>query len=267
MPSVDLQGKTVLLTGASTGLGPHIARRLRKEGAKFVLSARNEAALEKLADELGGSRIVAADLSLAGEPERLAKQAGDVDVLVSNAGIPASGRLRTFSVEQIDRAIAVNLRAGIVLAWALTPAMVVRKSGHVVFMASIAGKIAAGGVTMYNATKFGIRGFGLALREELWGSGVGVSVVNPTFVREAGMWAVTGLKADPIAGEVSPARVADAVWRAIARNKGDVDVVPLQLKATLKMQALTPGLFAATARMTGATRPNDRLGERQRDKR
>jgi uncharacterized protein len=264
---VDLHGKTVLLTGASTGLGPHIARRLRKEGATFVLSARSEAALEKLADELGDSRIVAADLAVAGEPERLAKEAGDVDVLVSNAGIPASGRLSTFSIEEIDRAIAVNLRAGIVLAHALTPAMVERKLGHVVFMASIAAKVPAGGVTMYNATKFGIRGFGLALREELWGTGVGVSVVNPTFVRESGMWAVTGLKADPIAGEVSPARVADAVWRAITRNKGDVDVVPIQLKATLKLQALTPGLFTATARMTGATRPNDRLDERQRNKR
>jgi len=263
----ELRGKTILLTGASTGLGPHIARRLRQAGAKFVLSARNEAVLKKLADELGDSRIVAADLSRAGEPERLVKEAGQVDVLVSNAGIPASGRLATFSVEEIDRAIAVNLRAGIVLARQLAPVMVERKSGHLVFMASIAAKLPSGGVTMYNATKFGIRGFGLALREELWGSGVGVSVVNPTFVSEAGMWAVTGLKPNPMAGEVSPARVADAVLKAITRNKGEVDVVPIQLRATMKMQALTPGLFAATARMTGATRPDDQMDERQRDKR
>src|SRR5204862_7214813 len=80
----DLSGKTVLLTGASTGLGPHIARRLRESGAKFVLSARNEAALEKLADELGESQVIAADLSRTGEPERLAAESGHVDVLVSN---------------------------------------------------------------------------------------------------------------------------------------------------------------------------------------
>jgi len=264
---VDLHGKTVLLTGASSGLGPHIARRLRQAGAKFVLSARNEAALQTLAHELGDSRIVVADLSRAGEPERLAKEAGPVDVLVSNAGVPATGRLATFAIEEIDRAITVNLRAGIVLAHELAPAMVERKSGHLVFMASIAGKIPSGGETIYNATKFGLRGFGLALREELWGTGVGVSVVNPTFVSEAGMWAVTGLKPNPIAGEVSPAQVADAVSRAIARNRGDVDVVPIQLRATLKLQAVTPGLFAATARMTGATRPNEDLDERQRDKR
>jgi len=264
---VDLRGKTVLLTGASAGLGPHIARRLRQGGAKFVLSARNEAALEKLAQELGESRIVAADLSRPGEPERLAREAGPIDVLVSNAGIPATGRLATFQIEEIDRAIAVNLRAGIVLAKLLASGMVERRSGHLVFMSSIAGKIPSGGEVIYNATKFGIRGFGLALREELWGTGVGVSVITPTFVSEAGMWAVTGLKPNPIAGEVTPAQVADAVWTAITKNRREMDVVPIQLRTVLKLQALTPGVFATTARWMGATRPNEDLDERQRDKR
>jgi len=263
----DLRGKTILLTGASTGLGPYIARRLRQGGAKFILSARNAEALKKLAGELGDSRVVAADLSRAGEPERLAAEAGDVDVLVSNAGIPATGRLATFAIEEIDRAIAVNLRAGIVLAKALAPRMVERKSGHMVFMSSIAGKIPSGGETIYNATKFGIRGFALALREELWGTGVGVSVITPTFVSEAGMWAVTGLKPNPIAGEVSPAQVADAVWSAITRNRREVDVAPIQLRTVLKVQALTPGVFATTARWMGATRSNEDLDKRQRDKR
>ena len=263
----DLSGKTVLLTGASTGLGPHIARRLREAGAKFVLSARNEAALEKLADELGESRVIAADLSRTGEPERLAAESGHVDVLVSNAGIPAIGRLTTFKVEEIDRAIAVNLRAGIVLASKLVPGMLERKSGHLVFMSSIAGKLPSGGETIYNATKFGVRGFALALREELWGTGVGVSVISPTFVSEAGMWAVTGLKPNPIAGEVSPEQVADAVWTSITKNKREIDVVPIQLRTVLKLQALTPGVFATTARWMGATRSNEDLDERQRDKR
>jgi len=263
----DLAGKTVLLTGASTGLGPVIARRLHRAGARFVLSARNEAALDKLSKELGGARVVVADLSRAGEPERLAREAGAVDVLVSNAGIPATGRLATFEVEEIDRAIAVNLRAGIVLAKALAPAMVERKSGHLVFMSSIAGKIPSGGETIYNATKFGLRGFALALREELWGTGVGVSVIVPTFVSEAGMWAVTRLKPNPIAGEVSPEQVADAVWKAITRNRREIDVVPIQLRTVLKVQALTPGVFATTARWMGATRSNEDLDKRQRDKR
>jgi len=136
----ELRGKIVLLTGASTGLGPHIARRLHQAGAKFVLSARNEASLNKLADELGGAKVIVADLSRDGEPERLAAEAGSVDVLVSNAGIPATGRLETFKQEEIDRAIGVDLRAGIVLAKLLAPGMVERRSGHLVFMSSIAAR-------------------------------------------------------------------------------------------------------------------------------
>lgn len=263
----DIRGKTVLLTGASTGLGPYIARRLHQAGARFVLSARNEEALQTLAKEIGESRVIVADLSRSGEPERLASEAGEVDVLVSNAGIPATGRLAGMAIENIDRAIAVNLRAGMVLAHALAPAMVERKGGHIVFMSSVAGKVPAAGSSVYNATKFGIRGFGLALREELWGTGVGVSVVCPTFVNEAGMWAETGLKANPMAGEVSPAQVAEAVWNAIVKNRGDVDVVPIQLKASLKFMAVAPGLFGTIARSTGATRADDEIGERQRDKR
>ncbi len=259
-PVDDLRGKTVLLTGASTGLGPHIARRLHEAGAKFVLSARNKAALDRLAEELGDARVIVADFSRLGEAERLAREAGEVDVLVSNAGVPASGRLATFKVMELDRAIAVNLRASIVLAHQLLPAMLDRKGGHMVFMSSLAGKVPAAGNTVYNATKFAVRGFALALREELLDTRVGVSVICPTFVSEAGMWAETGLKANSMAGEVS-------VWYAITRNRAEIDVMPLQLRAGLKVQALAPGLFSAVARATGASKFSEEQGERQRNKR
>src|SRR5260370_39916875 len=121
-----VSGKTVLLTGASPGIGPVIARGLRLAGARFVLSARNQAALTKLADELGDSRIVVADLSRAGEPERLAGEAGPVDILVSNAGVPASGRLASFALEEIDRAIPRNPPAGIVFPDDVSPPRVER---------------------------------------------------------------------------------------------------------------------------------------------
>lgn len=263
---MDLRGKTVLLTGASTGLGPHIARRLRREGAEFVLSARNQAALERLAGELGDARVVAADLSQPDEVDRLAAEAGDVDVLVSNAGVPASGRLDTFSVKEIDNALDVNIRAGVVLARLLAPPMVARGSGHLVFMSSVAGKLPTPGLTIYNATKFAVRGFGLSLREELWGSGVGVSVISPVYVSEAGMWAATGLKPHPVVGEVTPAQVADAVCSAIQKNRGEVDVAGLAMKASLVVQALAPGVVAAAGRGP-ATRIAREQGERQRDKR
>ena len=264
---MDIRGKTVLLTGASSGLGPHIARKLHSSGAKLILSARSEAALTKLAQELGRSRVIVADLARKGEPERLAREAAHVDVLVSNAGIPASGKLETFEISDIDRALTVNLRAGIVLARLLAPAMVRRKSGHMVFMSSLAGIVPTPGISIYNATKFGLRGFALALREELWGSGVGVSVICPTFVSEAGMWAETGLSANPIPGEVKPSEVAAAVLTAIEKNRAEIDVIGLPLRASLVMQALAPDLFRAAARRAGASRASDAAAERQRHKR
>ncbi len=263
----ELRGKTILLTGASTGLGPHIARRLAREGANFVLSARNEEAMRKLSGELGGGKIITADLSRAGEPERLAAEAGVVDILIANAGLPATGRLATFSVEEIDRALDVNLRSAMVLARLVVPPMLERHSGHLLFMSSIAGHAVQGGESVYHATKYAIRGFALSLREEMLNTGVGVSVVCPTFVSEAGMWAETGLKPDPIAGEVTPAQVAEAVRNAIVHNRAEIDVMPLPLKASLKVQALAPGLFTAVARSRGATRPNDEQDRRQRNKR
>ena len=136
-----LDGKEVLLTGAATGIGPHIARLLAGSGARLVLSGRNRPALDALAEELAGSRIVVADLNQREEIERLAEEAGPVDVLVSNAGLPASGRLTGFSLEEIDNALRVNLRAGIMLARLLLPAMVERRAGQLVFMASMAAHV------------------------------------------------------------------------------------------------------------------------------
>src|SRR2546428_13905515 len=103
---MDLRGKTVVLTGASTGLGPYIARRLHKAGARLVLSARNEAALDKLAKELSDARVVVADLAKTGEPERLAKEAGAGGILLFQARRPASGSPVSLQVQEVDRAIA-----------------------------------------------------------------------------------------------------------------------------------------------------------------
>src|SRR5437016_12563913 len=174
----NLRGRTVLLTGASTGIGPHIATRLHDEGASLVLSARHADALERVALELDPARVVVADLTRRDEVERLADAAGEIDVLVANAGIPASGELVSFSVDQIDRAIDVNLRSAMILANRLVPRMLARTSGPVVLIASMHSKMPAALVSVYNATKFGLRGFGLALRQELRGTGVGVSVIN-----------------------------------------------------------------------------------------
>jgi short-subunit dehydrogenase len=244
-----IKNRTVLLTGAPGGIGPHLASRLHAEGASLVLSGRNHAELEQLATRLTPARIIVADLSQQEEVERLAAAAGQVDILVANAAVPASGELVSFSVEEIDRALNVNLRSAMVLVDLLLPGMLSRGTGHIVLMASIQGKMPTALVSVYNATKFGLRGFGLALGQELRHTGVGVSVINPTYVRDAGMWAETGITPHPLAGQVTPDQVAEAVVRAIKENRREIDVAPLGTR----LAAAMPGLVGSMARRLGAT--------------
>jgi len=235
----DLAGRTVLLTGASSGLGPVIARRLRREGVRFVLSGRDRAKLAALAGELGESKVQPADLAGRGEAERLAAAAGAVDVLVANAGLPANGRLADLAVDHVDHALDVNLRSAIVLARELLPGMLERKRGHILLIASMAGRVPAPGSSIYNATKFGIRGFGHALRAELRGTGVGVSLVSPTFVSRSGMWADTGLTAS--VRETTPDRVAEACVRAIRGDRAEVIVAPIEQRIFSRLVLAFPG--------------------------
>jgi uncharacterized protein len=247
---VNLAGRTVLLTGATGGLGHAIARRLRAAGAELVLTGRRTDVLEPLATETG-ARSLAVDLADAAAVQRLASECADVDVLVSNAGLPASGQLTSFSVEEIDRALAVNLRAPMVLARQLAEGMVARRSGHLVFMSSLAGKLGTPRSSVYSATKFGLRGFAQSLREDLRPSGVGVSAIFPGFVRGAGMFHDTGAKLPPGVGTVTPEAVAEAVVRAIERNRGEIDVAPVGLRAGTKAAGLAPELAATVSRKLG----------------
>jgi short-subunit dehydrogenase len=247
---VNLAGRTVLLTGATGGLGHAIARRLRAAGAELVLTGRRTDVLEPLATETG-ARSLAVDLADAAAVQRLASECADVDVLVSNAGLPASGQLTSFSVEEIDRALAVNLRAPMVLARQLAEGMVARRSGHLVFMSSLAGKLGTPRSSVYSATKFALRGFAQSLREDLRPSGVGVSAIFPGFVRDAGMFHDTGTKLPPGVGTVTPEAVAEAVVRAIERNRGEIDVAPVGLRAGTKAAGLAPELAATVSRKLG----------------
>ena len=206
---VRLDGQRVLLTRASGGIGKAIAHALRARGAHVLASGRNVEALEALRRELGsGCDALPADLADRNALSALIERSGRVDVLVANAALPATGRLRDLDRDRIDRALDVNLRAPMQLARAFVPAMVERGGGHLVFISSLSGKVASGGGSVYSATKFGIRGFAFALREDLRETGVGVTTVFPGFISEAGMWAEAGLTLPRGVGLRSPAHVA-----------------------------------------------------------
>lgn len=254
---MQIEGSRVLLTGASGGLGQAIARGLASRGAQLTLTSRRVDLLQQLAQELN-ARVIAADLSSTAEVARLASEAGEVDVLVANAGIPAAGRLETFSVEEVDRTLNVNLRSAIVLSHALLPGMLERSRGQLVFISSIAGKTAVPGNPLYHATKYGLRGFAAALRTDLHDNGVGVSCVFPGFIRDAGIYADSEVKLPPGVGTRSPEDVGRAVVQAIEHNRGEVDVASVTQRGGVVMSALAPDLSARVVRRLGGPRSRAR---------
>jgi len=256
---------TVLLTGATGGIGEAIARALAARGASLVLTGRRTDVLESLARELA-ARTIVADLADRDAPAALAAEAGPIDILVANAALPASGRFLAFSPGEIDRALDVNLRAPLQLARALAPGMVERHHGHLVLISSLSGKVAAGGSSLYSATKFGLRGFSLGLREDLRGAGVGVSTVFPGFVRDAGMFHDSGVRLGRGVGTRTPDEVAAAVVSAIERNRAEVDVAPLTLRLGAALAGLVPELALRASGRAGRKVADD-IAAGQADKR
>jgi uncharacterized protein len=255
---------TVLVTGATGGIGQAIARALRPLGADLILTGRRSAALESLAAELG-TRAIVCDLSRRDELERLVSEVGRVDVLIANAGVPAGGLLTELSQAEIDRALETNLRAPIALARALAPAMVERGRGHLVFVSSLQGKAAVPASSVYSATKFGLRGFALALRQDLRPFGVGVSVVLPGFISHAGMFAAARTRLPPGIGTRRPEDVGDAVIAAIDRNRAEIEVAPIPLRMGTAVASVAPGLSADVSRRLGSGRIAARIVAGQRN--
>jgi short-subunit dehydrogenase len=266
---MELAGRTALLTGATGGLGRAIATALAERGTRLKLSGRKAEALEALAKELPGEghEILPANLAEAGAAERLAAEAGEVDVLLANAGLPGTGRLPDYSTEQLTGTVRVNLEAPMLLARALEPAMLEKGSGHMVFIASLSGKSATPLSSVYNATKFGLRGFALGLRADLDPQGIGVSIVSPGTIREAGMYADSGAKPIPGLGTGSPKQVADAVVKAIEHNKAEISVAPLQQRFLAHFALATPGLSVKIASGDAGQKAAAAVAEGQTDKR
>jgi uncharacterized protein len=266
--SIDLAGSRVLLTGASGGIGNAIARALHARGATLMITGRRVDALETLRTELGDRvEVLQADLAERDDVEALPGRAGRVDVLVANAGLPGSGDLTDFEAVHIDRALDVNLRAPMQLARALTPAMIDRGSGHLVFVSSLAGKVPAAGSTVYSATKFGLRGFGSSLHDELHGTGVGATTVFPGFISDAGMFADAKVDLPAGVGTKKPEDVADAVIDGIEHNRAEIDVAPIAVRATGKLAGLAPAAVTAVNRRFGGRGVAEGLAAGQREKR
>jgi short-subunit dehydrogenase len=262
----QLTGSRALITGATGGLGHAIARALHDRGVELVLTGRRADVLQPLADELNATAI-AADLSSSDDLERLVSEAGRIDVLVLNAALPGSGAVLDYTPDQIERAVQVNILSPALLARRFAAEMVDRRRGHIVFIGSLSGLAATKGTGIYSMTKFGVRGLAHGLRQDLHGTGVGVSIVQPGFVRDAGMFADTGLKPPPGAGTATPRQVTDAVISAVERDRAEVNVAPRVLRLAARVGGLAPGLSATLARRLGSDKHAAEFADRQKDKR
>ncbi len=178
-----MSDRVVIVTGASSGIGEATARAFGRAGDRVVLVARRAALLERLAEELPQSLVVPADLTqmddLARVVERTQERFGAADVLVNNAGRGRYDWLEHLPVEDIRTDIRINLTAPILLTRAVLPMMLARRRGVIINVGSVAGRIAAPTMTIYNATKFGLDGFTEALRREVAPHGIHVCVIYP----------------------------------------------------------------------------------------
>ena len=265
---VELKGSRVLVTGATGGLGQAIARALHARGAHLVLTGRRVEVLEGLVSELG-DRVEshALDLSDDGSLRGVCEQTAPIDVLVANAGLPGTGKLAEYAPEQIDRVIDVNLRAPVHMTHALLPGMIERDRGHLVYISSMSGKVATARSSLYNGTKFGLRGFAYAVREDLRDTGVGVTTVFPGFISDAGMWADAGIDLPRGIRTKSPEQVAKAVVRGITKDRAEIDVAPLSVRFGGWLAGPFPNAVAAINKRGGGDRIADALSDAQREKR
>ena len=256
-------GATALLTGASRGIGPYVARALAAEGIHLALSATETSRdrLEQLCHTLqnGGVTPVAltADLSVPDQAVDLVRGAeaalGRIDILVNNAGIENPGNFADLEEKRIRQVIDTNLNAPLLLARLVLPAMIRRRRGAVIHIASMAGRIPMPTIATYSASKAGLIAWTESMASELEGRGVHVAAVCPTFVAEAGMHARTGVKAPWVAGEVSPQKVARCVVKALNGQSHDVLVTPLPTRHLLALLELVPGLGKRLKRTLGLT--------------
>jgi len=262
----NLKNRVCVLTGASRGLGPYMARSLAAEGVNFAVAARSAAELEATAATLRdlGRRAIAVtcDVGSADDRRRLIDatlaEYGRIDILVNNAGIELTAHFENQPDDEIARVVEVNLTAAMHLARAVVPAMLERKTGHIVNVASLAGKVPVPFSVPYAASKAGLIGFTRSFRSEFKKRGVSASVICPGLVSEAGMYKdmqdQSGVKENFLAGTVSPSKVASDVVKAIKRDRPEMLVYRGPGRLVTGLAELTPGVFERVFPMFGTNK-------------
>lgn len=240
----DLDGASVLLTGASSGIGRAAAVALARRGARLMISGTDTERLGETARLVGG-RSLPADLSDPDATRRLLEQVladGLPDVVIHNAGLGMVAGAGAQHPEDVDRLVRVNLTAPVEMTGALLPAMRRRGSGHLAFVTSIAAHLGVADESAYAATKAGLGGYAASLRSELAGSGLVVSVLAPGVV-DTPFFARRGADyGRRFPRPISAGTCAAALVRVIEEERSE-QVVPGWLRLPIALRAVAPNLY------------------------
>lgn len=253
MSTSPFQDQVVIITGASMGIGRATALALAKEGACLALASRNEEALSALADELRaqGRQVltVKTDVTQREEVEALVQQVidawGHVDILISNAGEYIRAPIKELDPGLIQHSLDVNFFGGVYCVKAVLPHMLARRSGHIVFVTSMDGKIGLPPDAPYVSAKFALTGFCEVLRQELHGSGISVTNVMPGRV-DTGM--IENLRFTWISPKLSPESVAKAILTGI-RKRSPIVIVPPMANLLYYINVFAPRLSDSLSRL------------------
>ncbi|CAM03592.1 hypothetical protein A8924_4710 [Saccharopolyspora erythraea NRRL 2338] len=245
---MELDGRTALVTGASSGIGAATAAVLAAAGCRLVVTGRDEHRLTEVAERTG-ARSVVADLTDPAQLRLVAEAAREADLLVHSAGVGWAGDLAAMPPDSVAGLVALNLTAPVLLTQAALPGMSRRRRGHVVFVSSIA-VVGVRDEEVYAATKGGLRAFAASIRFQAAARGVGVTTVFPGAVRTP----FFGNRGRPYTRGfprmVAPAAVAEAVLDGVRRERGEV-FVPRWLSAAARLHGAFPGAFHRAARRAG----------------
>jgi uncharacterized protein len=249
---VELRDALILVTGASRGIGLATAEAFAARGARLVLVARDTPALHEAAQKLG-AQAIAADLADPAQLDGLVARAGEIDVLVNNAGIDITKPIWDQTADDVRRLMQINLLAPMELTRQAVPGMARRRRGHIVNVSSLAGVVSLPGYTTYGTSKAGLTHFTANLAADLKGTGVGVTVIEAGPVRSAFLDSVTSaptidrsynrLYKTGLLRPIDPEDVAKALVRAVEKGKRNVWLP--------KTAALAPALVELPRRVVG----------------
>ena len=244
---MQLKGAVAVVTGASSGIGEAVAVGLAQRGAKVVLAARRKDRLDELGDRIqraGGIALaIRCDVTdreqLASLPTVVKEAFGPCDVLVNNAGVPGGGTFANLSYQQIEDIVEVNVLGVMYGTRAFLPGMLKRHHGHIVNVASLAGRFATPGAAVYGASKHAVVAFSESLFYEVEDQGVLVTAVNPGFVKTEG-FPLVGMDPRMI---LTMDKVAGAVVRVVRDDIAPELSVPRYISPLQAFRVLTPPLY------------------------